>query len=191
MPNSVSWETKTLFIQPTTPFPVGGALSGAGGLDEIQTLSARAKNGEEMSKEDLRKIGQKFESLLLHQLLSTMRKSIPESPLFGDSQAQKMYWDMFDESMAENAAAAGSTGITDAIVEELSVRSQDVRPPKGDNPFRPLGERTHGLQPLEATPVFRPIPREHDVFTPIPEREIKFRPLPGRSPSHPDPRTES
>ncbi|MCA9449503.1 MAG: rod-binding protein, partial [Candidatus Omnitrophica bacterium] len=110
-------------------YPVTGSLSAAGGLDEIQTIASRASNGEKMSEEELQKVGQKFEALLLHNLLSTMRDSLPENPLFSESEGEKMYWDMFDESMSEAAASGQSTGITQAIVEELKRQQEQVTPP--------------------------------------------------------------
>ena len=162
-------------------FPITGSLSGAGGLDEIQTIASRAQNGEKMSEEDLQKVGQKFEALLLHNLLSAMRKTVPENPLFGQSQGEKMYWDMFDESMAETAALSQSTGISQVIVEELKRQQEEVVPPKGENPFRPLRSDSEDLRPVESKSEFRPIPRESGALEPIRRYEDTFRPIPGRT----------
>ncbi len=162
-------------------FPVTGSLSGAGGLEDIQTIASRAQAGEAMSEEDLQKVGQKFEALLLHNLLTAMRKTVPENPLFGESQGEKMYWDMFDESMAETAALSSSTGISQVIVEELKRQQEQTLPPAGQNPFRPLATRTETPRPVESKPEFRPIPRESSGFEPIQEHETVFRPIPGRT----------
>lgn len=164
-------------------FPVSGSLSGAGGLDEIQTIANRAQNGVKMSDEELQKVGQKFEALLLNNLLSAMRKSIPENPLFGESHAQKMYWEMFDESMAESAAVSSSTGITQAIVEELKRQSEQVTPPAGDNPFRSLAAKSNQVLPIHPPEAYRSIPRDHESFEPIKEHEETYRPIPGRASS--------
>ena len=161
-------------------FPITGSLSGAGGLEEIQSIASRAGNGEKMSEEDLQKVGQKFEALLLQNLLSAMRKTIPENPLFGESQGEKMYWEMFDESMAETAALSQSTGISQVIVEELKRQQEAVVPPGGQNPFRPLHDETRNLKPVEGNPTFQPIPRDHTTLKPIREHQDSFRPIPGR-----------
>lgn len=161
-------------------FPVTGSLSGAGGLEEIQTIAARSQNGETMSEEDFLKIGQKFEALLLNNLLTAMRKTIPENPLFGQSRSEEIYWEMFDESMAETVAQSQSTGITQVIVEELQRQQEQVVPPKGENPFRALLPKPDGLRPIDSAPEFQPVPRESEELKPIEDKYGVFRPLPGR-----------
>ena len=161
-------------------YPVTGSLSAAGGLDEIQTIASRASNGEKMSEEELQKVGQKCEALLLHNLVCTMRDSLPENPLFSESEGEKMYWDMFDESMSEAAASGQSTGITQAIVEELKRQQEQVTPPKGENPFRSLAPAPIDLEPIQPREELTPLPNDQTEFEPIKEHLKIFRPIPGR-----------
>lgn len=71
------------------------------------------------SQQELKKAAEDFESLFLQQMLSAMRKTIPESDLFGDRKAEEMFETMLDEEMSKNMAKAGGIGLSDMIYEQM------------------------------------------------------------------------
>lgn len=113
--------------------------SSGAGLEGLQLIAERTKNGKQLSETEIREVGRQFESLLLHQLLSTMRRSIPDSGLFGDSSAKDIYEDLFDQHIAEAVAQGGQTGIAETVVEELRRRQSSIAPSDGPVKFRSLG----------------------------------------------------
>ena len=85
------------------------------GLTAMEPLMARlasrgADAGKSAGGESLRKAAKDFESVLLHQLLEEMRKSIPESGLLedeGNEQIQGMFWSY----LAQGLSSAGGCNI--------------------------------------------------------------------------------
>ena len=61
-----------------------------------------------------------FASLLLHQLLKQMRKSVRMGePLLDGGHEQRMYEDMLDEHMARQMAESGQMGLVRTIYEDM------------------------------------------------------------------------
>lgn len=71
------------------------------------------------SQQELKKAAEDFESLFIQQMLSAMRKTVPESDLFGDRKAEKMFETMLDEEMSKNMSKAGGIGLSKMIYEQM------------------------------------------------------------------------
>lgn len=82
------------------------------------------KNNEpaaDMIKEaKLRKSCKDFEAIILKQMLTTMRKSVPKSGLFNSSFADDIYQSMSDEELANNLAHNKGMGLGDTLYNQLS-----------------------------------------------------------------------
>lgn len=167
-------------LSPLPNATLGTSHSTSTGFDELQRIASRAKAGEKLSEADLKEVGQKFEALLLHQMLSIMRKSIPKNEIFGNSPASEMYQDMFDEKVAAQVAESGLTGIGENIVQEILRQQQVVAPPQGDSPLRPIDRPANPLRPLDRNEGLSPIPRHGASLKPIDRGEADLRPIPGR-----------
>lgn len=68
----------------------------------------------------LKKACQDFEAIIMQQLLSTMRKSVPKDELLGSGYAQDMYQSMYDESLAREMASGKGIGLADTLYHQLS-----------------------------------------------------------------------
>jgi Rod binding domain-containing protein len=167
-------------LSPLPNATLGTSHSTSTGFEQLQRVASCAKAGEKLSEADLKEVGQKFEALLLHQMLSIMRKSIPKNELFGNSPASEMYQDMFDEKIAEQVASSGLTGIGENIVQEILRQQQAVAPPEGKPQFRPLERPELEFRPLRRGEELDPIPRKEAELKPIDRGEAQLRPLPGR-----------
>jgi Rod binding domain-containing protein len=144
------------------------------GLDELKLLGDRAGAGKELSEEEILDVGKKFESLLLHQLLATMRKSVPKSNLFGESSAHNIYQDMFDERIAESVVETGQTGIGKAITEEIIRQQQSSAVPKDGAPYRSLSSKPSQLKPLGENEELQPLERKEPESGPVDRKEPRF-----------------
>lgn len=68
----------------------------------------------------LEKLSREFESLFLKEVISSMRKSVPESGLLNGGNAEKIYKSMLDEQLAAHMAERGDTGIARSIYKSMS-----------------------------------------------------------------------
>jgi flagellar protein FlgJ len=97
-------------IQPATPLA----------LKKIGQTADTTKEAE------LKKACQGFEAIIVQQLLTAMRKSVPKGGLTEDSYSQDMYQSMYDESLANEMAASKGIGLADTLFRQLS--PQGARP---------------------------------------------------------------
>jgi flagellar protein FlgJ len=72
------------------------------------------------------KASQDLESYFVHFLLKEMRKTIPKSDLFGNSNSQEIYVDMLDQQIAQNIAMAGGLGLAKKINASLAEKQKVV-----------------------------------------------------------------
>ena len=66
-----------------------------------------------------------MEQMFIHQLLKEMRKSVPQSTLFGESRSRAFFEDMMDQVLAEKMAESGQLGIAKEI--EAQYRAQQLQ----------------------------------------------------------------
>ncbi len=79
------------------------------------------KNREEEDRK-LRKACAAFESFMVYYMLKTMRKSVPQSGLFGNMPGKDTFNMMLDQKIAEKAAErkGGSLGLQKVLYDQLS-----------------------------------------------------------------------
>ncbi len=95
----------------------------------------QSKNHEVASNnpDALKKAAQGFEAIFIATLLRTMRRSVPESNLFGSGIAGDFYKSLFDEKIAEAVASKGGVGLADIIMENLQRDKKEQAPISGKN----------------------------------------------------------
>jgi flagellar protein FlgJ len=69
---------------------------------------------------ELRKTCREFESLLIAQMLKSMRATVPESDLFGSKEKEEIFRSMLDDETARQVAQTGAFKLGDIIYEQLS-----------------------------------------------------------------------
>lgn len=84
------------------------------------TLKPNGNSADKAKETKLHKACQDFEALLLKQLLTTMRKSVPKDGLFKTGYAEDMYNSMYDDKLAEDMAHGKGIGIADILYKQLS-----------------------------------------------------------------------
>ncbi len=86
--------------------------------DPGMMLTAKAQELSSSQKE-LKDTAEQFESLFIQQLLTEMRKTVPDSDLFGDRKAEKLFESMLDEQLSIAMARAGGIGLSDIIYRQM------------------------------------------------------------------------
>lgn len=91
----------------------------------------------------LRRAAQEFEAVFIHQMLKTMRRSLPVGGPLAPGSGQKMYQDMLDDEMARSMARGGGLGLADILVRDLLHRMTGERNSSSPVTSRPIsqGER--------------------------------------------------
>jgi flagellar protein FlgJ len=83
----------------------------------------------------VREAAQEFESLFVAKMMETMRRTVPQGDLLGDSSGLQMFREMLDHETARQIAHAGGFGIGEMLTQQLA---PDEAP--GNQP-RPSGTR--------------------------------------------------
>lgn len=99
-----------------------------GGLDALGRLGAHAaaKLPKDATPQQRRaaaadQAAAMLEGLFMRQLMKVMRKSVPESALFGKSSAMDIYTDMFDGAIVDKVSQGRSGfGLREELVRQLS-----------------------------------------------------------------------
>ena len=91
-------------------------------IDQTQ-LSHLKKNdvsAETLKEVKLKKACNDFEAILVKQMLTTMRASIPKGGLFESGFENEMYQSMHDDELAKAIAHGKGMGIADALYNQIS-----------------------------------------------------------------------
>jgi len=94
---------------------MGAAALAAGPLGIDDTARLRGKNPEEVARE--------FEAILFTQMISAMRKTVPQSDLLEASPDRQMLDGAFDQEIARSLVARGDLGVAKEIAAQLRGRT--------------------------------------------------------------------
>ena len=94
--------TNLIFFQPQAP------------------LRARTAQAE-LDVERLRRkqTGEEFEALLIEMMVREMRKTVPESPLFGKERGREIFMEFLDGEYGRLMAHRGGIGVADFLLSHL------------------------------------------------------------------------
>jgi len=84
--------------------PVTGKIGGPRASQGVKTAEQAAQD---------------FEALLLNQMLSEMWQTVPKEGVLEGGRAEKMYYDMFHENVANSIAESGGIGIKEELLEDM------------------------------------------------------------------------
>lgn len=149
------------------------------------TQSAAAKLTRSASYEEatLRRAATEFEGLLLKQLTAALNPSEDnEDSLFGDSNGNGMYQQMFSEQLAQAMASSGGVGLAETLIRQVKA----VTEARENNAARRAVEVARNIRGVAATdaptaPAAHPANREADVLA----HPAAFPTSPVQMPAHP------
>ena len=65
------------------------------------------------------KVAQEFETMFIHQMLKSMRATVPQDGLTKESNGRAIFTDMLDEQVSKSASKQGGFGLADQIYQQL------------------------------------------------------------------------
>lgn len=68
----------------------------------------------------LKEACQNFEAIIIQQMLTAMRKTVPKDGLFASGYAEDMYQSMYDEGLSKEIASGKGLGLADILYQQLS-----------------------------------------------------------------------
>jgi flagellar protein FlgJ len=107
---------------PALNVPPAGILTGETGLADLHRIVEETSGSADPAarNEALRKVGEQFEAVFVRLLMKQMRRTIPQSDLFGGSgNEREIYEEIGDAALAEGISRQGSLGIADMLVAQL------------------------------------------------------------------------
>lgn len=85
---------------------------------KFEGVKQTASSKEPKSREQLNKIAKDFESILVFQMLKSMRSTVPKSELLGGYRSE-MFESMFDQELANEISKGEGIGLSDMLYKQL------------------------------------------------------------------------
>lgn len=105
-----------------------------------RAVRAASTGSLEKKQQQLMQAARDFEAIFVSQVLSAMRKTVPEGEgLFRPSMGERIFRDMLDSELSGSVAQAGGFGLASILYEQLAdslVSQQDRKPHEDLNPDR-------------------------------------------------------
>ncbi|MBP7793255.1 MAG: rod-binding protein [Candidatus Goldbacteria bacterium] len=86
---------------------------------ELQAKKVENKNKTENMKQ-LEQVTREFESIFLSYMLNQMRKTVPEDPIFGNSIAKDIFYDMYNDAISRELSKAGGIGLASILYNQMA-----------------------------------------------------------------------
>lgn len=86
---------------------------------QLQAKKAEAPKDSKYM-EQLKKVSKDFESIFLGYMLKQMRKTVPEDPIFGNSNAKDIFESMYDDATSKELSKAGGIGLASILYKQLA-----------------------------------------------------------------------
>lgn len=103
-------------LDPTgMPVPTASRVDQA--MSRLEATAQAAREGAQ-TPEELQKMAEEFEALMLSKLVEAMRKTVPESGLFPQSSSQALYDGMMDDALGHHLAKGGGMGIQEQLLRQ-------------------------------------------------------------------------
>lgn len=83
-------------------------------MAQVEKLKGADENGE------LKKACEDFESVLLNYMFQSMKKTVGDSGIFGESFQRNMYESLYVEKISEKIAEERDLGLGDALYRQLA-----------------------------------------------------------------------
>ena len=90
-------------------------------FEEKLALSLKSeKKDKEKELKKLKELSYEFQSIFIHQLIRSMRKTVPKNGLFYGGFAEDIFQDMLDEEYSKILSKNGNFELAQIIYKELS-----------------------------------------------------------------------
>lgn len=83
--------------------------------DELKNI----QSADAAKEKKLKEACQGFEEMFLNLVYSKMRETVPDDPLFGSSNGEKIMQSMLDSELTKQMAKAGGVGMADMVYKQI------------------------------------------------------------------------
>ena len=73
----------------------------------------------EFGRSKLREVCREFESLLVYEMIKTMRRTVSKCDLFGSGQGEEMYEQLLDQQLSKSLSARSPFGLAEMLYQQL------------------------------------------------------------------------
>jgi len=158
---------------------------------KIEKLKGQTPDTVEKEKSRLKRATKEFESFFMYQMLKTMRKTVPTTPLnegapFSGDMSKDVFTDMFDMQLAEKMVTGDKASISELLYQSLVklIEAQyddgevsELKPLQSDEKerFEPLPAETRPIEPRDEPQESIPISKPKDLL-PLSTRNQAVKP---------------
>ena len=89
-------------------------------LGSLAANRIQIRDKAESGGKALEKTCRDFESLFVNYLMQKMRDTIPDNPLFGGGQAEKIYTGMLDDEVAQSVSQQRGIGLAAMLYAQMA-----------------------------------------------------------------------
>lgn len=107
-------------------------------LVPFDRAEARAPQGAQLADNELQDACQQFEALLINQVFTEMRRSIPEDGFIQRSQGEQIFQGMLDSEFSQQISRTSSLGLAEMLYRELAPASGVAMAPLGKTEPEPV-----------------------------------------------------
>lgn len=79
-----------------------------------------------LDEKKLEKACLEFESIFIHQMLKSMRQTIPQTGLMGEGKERNIFQALFDEEVSKNITKRGGLGMGKMLYEQMRRRVKEA-----------------------------------------------------------------
>lgn len=94
-------------------------------VTDFSQFGALRASAAESDPAALKQVAEQFESLFLESMLKSMRKASMGDPIFGASNQDALYQQMFDQQLAREVSGGPGIGLAEMLVRQLSPSGGD------------------------------------------------------------------
>lgn len=117
-------------------------------FEQFAVSRRQARDGDAAALET---VAEQFEALFLQTMLKSMRKATPGDPIFGASQHDSTYQQMFDQQLASELASSPGIGLAEVLTRQLA-GGQEIKAPtdvEGASPVTSIAPSETPVSPRE------------------------------------------
>jgi peptidoglycan hydrolase FlgJ len=102
---------------------------------------AKVDDQKKIDEDKLKKTCMDFESIFIQHLLKSMRQTIPQSGVFGESSQKNLFQSFFDQELSRNLANQRGLGIGKMLFDQMRKKREESSPfPSKESVSKPSAE---------------------------------------------------
>lgn len=85
--------------------------------------SSKIQGHGRIDEKRLEKACQEFESILIHQMMKTMRQTIPRTGFMAEGKERNIFQALFDEEISKNISKRGGLGLGKMLLRQMEKKA--------------------------------------------------------------------